>query len=522
MHTIRERISRWLIIFLVLFFTNLPYLYAIINAGDEFAFGGFLLNPLDGNTYLAKMYQGWRGDWLFTLPYSPDPGGGAFLNMFYIFLGHVSRITGFSLMATFHATRVLGSVAALLLLMRFYDRYLPKQASIIAFALAAIGSGLGWLTIPFDGFTSDFWVAEAYPFLANYANAHFPWGMCLILWLLLPRKIDRTQEGFSLAIMSFLLALIAPFGVAIVIMVWLGSVLSAWILNSKTKQEPNETILIDQQNAIRKAIWIGIGGVPILIYDFWVVRAHPVLVQWNTQNITPSPPFWDLLISFSPLILISGHAVWRFFRKRDQRIPVMYVWAVGAVVLMYIPFGLQRRFIHGLYIPLAGLAAWSFHDWLKRSRKSILIVVITFLLILPTNVVVLLSAKYGVDSHDSKLFLAQNEIQALRWIEVNTQSDALILASPDFGLFIPAQTGRRVIFGHPFESINAEQAKMIVSSFYSSGLEEDEMIRLLNEQQVDYVIWGPRERSLGNVTVISGLVEMYDEAGVAIYAWGRE
>jgi hypothetical protein len=67
--------------------TLLPYLWANAAAGSGHVFAGFLLNPLDGATYLAKMRQGWEGNWLFTLPFTADPGPGSFLFTYYLLLG---------------------------------------------------------------------------------------------------------------------------------------------------------------------------------------------------------------------------------------------------------------------------------------------------------------------------------------------------------------------------------------------------------------------------------------------------
>ena len=80
----KEQIFIWIVIFSVVSITTLPYLLAAGAGGDEYVFGGFLLNPIDGHSYLAKMYQGWMGNWAFTLPYTAQEGDGSLLFIFYI------------------------------------------------------------------------------------------------------------------------------------------------------------------------------------------------------------------------------------------------------------------------------------------------------------------------------------------------------------------------------------------------------------------------------------------------------
>lgn len=69
-------------------------------------------------------------------------------------------------------------------------------------------------------------------------------------------------------------------------------------------------------------------------------------------------------------------------------------------------------------------------------------------------------------AHAPAIFLEKSESQALVWISANTPKDSIILASPDMGLFIPADTGRKVLYGHPFETVNAEQEKAKVQTFF--------------------------------------------------------
>src|SRR5579859_4882016 len=86
---------RWVIILsgLLVAVTLLPYAWAFASntpiAGWQFM--GILPNPQDGATYLAKIGEGARGAWLFTLPYTPESSAqynGAAINEFYLLLGH--------------------------------------------------------------------------------------------------------------------------------------------------------------------------------------------------------------------------------------------------------------------------------------------------------------------------------------------------------------------------------------------------------------------------------------------------
>jgi hypothetical protein len=102
----------------------------------------------------------------------------------------------------------------------------------------------------------------------------------------------------------------------------------------------------------------------------------------------------------------------------------------------------------------------------------------------------------------------------MSWIVENTTDNALILASPSMGLFIPAYTGRRVIYGHPFETVSAvyrqNQAERLLTGDHISVDQA-----MCNE--IDFVLWGPREQALsqklpnlaGEVAYSSGEVTVY-------------
>ena len=131
---------------------------------------------------------------------------------------------------------------------------------------------------------------------------------------------------------------------------------------------------------------------------------------------------------------------------------------------------------------------------------------------------VILVALYGAQTHDPLLYLTRGEAQALAWIEINTPSDALVLAAPQTGMFIPAHTGRRVIYGHPFETAYAETQEVAVTWFFQEAAGDPASASaFLDRQAVDYVFYGPRERLLGDLPDLDELQVAWPGDGVAIY-----
>lgn len=498
-----------------------PFLWAYLTAGSDYYFGGFLFNPIDGNSYLAKMYQGWSGSWRFTLPYSHQSGDGAYLFLFYIALGHLARLTSQSLQTVFHLIRLIGSGILVFVIWNFYDRVCTThRARLIAFVLAIFGSGLGWLASFFGVMSSDLWVAEAYPFLSAYANPHFPLGMSILVWVLTPGgifgqvRISKNKIWVSafLAIIGVTLAILLPFGIVIAAVMLTG--LSIWDGWERVKKKEG-TILHKQllivkalysSNDFQKLMLLCIGATPVLVYQIWTTSTDPLLAIWNTQNLTITPPLWDLFVSFAPVLLFTIPGLWIVGRYMESNQRILVLWAIIGLFLLYVPWGLQRRFILGYMIPLAGLAGIGFDFIFSRQRRAALaMLILVFLMALPTNLLIVIGGVGAVQSREPMLFLSKDEKDSLMWLQKNSSQDAVILASPQMGLFIPAYTGRKVLYGHPFETVYAQEQESVVENFYSGNMNGDEISTLTN---IDFIYFGPRERKLGEFLPVeqSGLV----------------
>jgi hypothetical protein len=466
--------------FLIL--VSAPFVWATWAGYPNQVFGGFILNPMDGQTYLAKMYHGWLGHWKAVLPYTADAGSGAYLFIYYGFLGHIARWFNLGLPLVFDLARIAGAGLLVICLARFYWRLFGDSGKTIqALLLVVFGSGIGWLALPFGQITSDFWVAEAYPFLSSMVNPHFPLSLALILWLLTDLDNAGSLGGGVINLTtSFLLALIQPFGIIIVLMV----------LGGKAAWDGWET----RRLAWKKPLWVLLGGAPVLFYQFWVTRSSPIWENWTAQNLTLAPPAWDLILALSPALVLAVAGLVGVIRQRDKAGRLLVCWMVFSILLVYFPFNLQRRFMLGLFIPVAGLAVFGVHQWMaaRPGRLGWLPKALFFSSII-TNLIILTGAAIAIQTLQPTLYISRGEANALAWIKENTPQDALVLAGADTGLRIPANTGRRVIYGHPFETVNAVAEKQLVEDFFSGKMDGAQASQMITARQVDFVLGPPRK-----------------------------
>lgn len=504
---------------ILLALVTLPYVYAASQAGVTSVFGGFLLNPQDGNSYLAKMYLGWRGEWLFTLPYTAVKGQGVFLYFFYILLGHVARSLGMPLILAYHVARVLSAGVMSLAIYRFTVAYLPGgNTSRLAYVLACFGAGSGWLALPFNVVPSDFWVAEAYPFLSAYVNPHFPLSLALLLFLLMPVettevvRLGKLIRPVGTVLAAFALAVLSPFALVIGLMCWSGMVLwellQAYFRHSTARS----------QGYLYRLGWIALGGVPIVAYELAVTSSNTLLSGWSAQNLTPAPPLWDLILSLSPWLFLVPSGIRSALHGDNAKERLLIVWCIASLALLYTPWSLQRRFMVGIFIPVVTLAVLALSRWIHDGHRYWMWGALLIAIAVPTNLLVLQAGRHGVQTKDAMLYLSRDEVMALDWIQTNTSPDAIILAAPDTGLFIPARTGRRVIYGHPYETVQAEAQKLRVEHFFQ-GEQSPEMEALL--ARVDYVFYGPREREIGRNSILDSLSAAYKNPSVVIYSAKR-
>ena len=509
------REKRWALLWsaLIVGLTCLPFLVAWQATPSGAQYTGLLINHYDGQSYYAKMQQGVRGDWLFHLPFTPEPHEGSFIFTFYLALGQLAAALGLPIPLIYHLARALAGLFLLLVAYRFiacfFDRVPTRRA---AFLLLGFSAGLGWLLAPLGLMTADLWVAEGFTFLSILANPHFPLSIGLMLLIFL-KVLDLSEHPlhisriFVAAGLGLLLAVIQPFAVPIALVV-LGVYLA--LITGRDRQLPWSEIAVTGTAAAASA--------PIMLYDLYIYGTNHALAAWATQNLTPSLPPWNYALGYGLILLLAVGGISFTVRRRDRLDLFLLAWVSSVLVLLYLPFALQRRFITGLHVPLTLLAALGLEQliWPRvRARRRTLVTGLIVGLTALTNLFVPLVSVTGVAQGRQPLVMTSDEAAAYAWLGEQTGWTDTVLAPPESGQFIPAWAGNRVVYGHPFETIDAEAKEAEAAHFFSAEATVAQRRALLDHYGVRYVLTLSAEPDLDPTAL--GLLPVWSQGTATIY-----
>ena len=505
---------RWAaaIALLAVLLSSLPYIIAPAFAQTGSTFSGFLINPIDGFSYLAKMRQGADFAFEFRLPYAPEPGTGVVLFVYQLILGGIGGVVHLPLILTYHAARILGTLAMLGSSYLFFSHLLPTgRAKWSAFLLSAFGSGVGWIALPFELLPIDLWVPEAIPFLSAYANAHFPLAMAALIasvsLTIFPEILPNARLPLLFA-GGILLAILQPFAVvaiSIVITLWLSverihgtqvPQLKAWLLGLAA---------------------FAFGALPMLAYTWGVIRRHPVLAAWNQQNQTPTPPLIEVLFGFGVvLVLAIVGLVWGKARGWPGG-RLLITWMIVGFLMLYLPISLQRRLMLGLFVPLAALAGLGIEAFAQTRRRFALLLTATIALSVPSHLVVVGSGLVAVSRGEAGVVMEESDRDLIEWIDLNLPEDALFLAGLGTGNRLPAYADIRVLYGHPFETPRSDDQETLVRDLWSWDGDPLLGLAALRAAGVEYAFYGEEEKMLGAPSWLP-LVELaHREGGSELY-----
>jgi hypothetical protein len=523
----------------VLAASSLPYVLGYCCAPEGLEFGGFVVDLDDSFSYVAAMQQGIDGGWRYRVLFTPEDHPGAYLHTFYLALGKLSVPLGLSLLQMYHIGRLACGLLLLVTAYFFLSLFLESRAErMVAYSLVCFSSGLGWVVL-LTGSTTlaglsplDFWLMDAYTFFTILAFPHSAAAVALLLlFLTLALRHIETPRLWTLIVgtVSLLfLCIIHPFTALLID----GILLTYWVLLGIHRRT------VPGREGLSFAIWV-LAPVPLIAYYQSAFIGDPVLANWSAQNILASPPITHLLLGYGILTPLALAGAIHLLREAQERRLLLVAWVVAALILLYVPFTLQRRMVEGLHMPLCVLATVGLFAYLvplvmrsalaqrlarwRDYRSEGLQRLFLFSIIVatcPSNLYVIAGYGAAVSSHHPTLYYERNEVDAVDWLHEHTSATDTVLASYRIGRYVPARAGNRVFIGHFHETMHLEEKQRLADSFFQNTSGDDARRRLLSDYGIRYVFHGPAEKEMGGFdpSEASYLTRVYANESVAIYS----
>jgi len=522
---------RWVIVFgvglVLLAFT--PFVLMLVGgiAASDWQFMGVLHNYRDGATYLSKMFLGTQGKLMVQFLHTPEPHNPALIQVLYPLLGQIAGFTNISTIVLFHVARVISGVFMYMALYQLGALiWMRQRARRVFFVVAALGAGFGWIYVLVSGGrvdAPDLSIPEAFPFYSTVVNVHFPLTLACLALLAgvvistFRPGVNSTPQinngGLTAALASLALALLypqalVPFGAALAVFLGIG-----WLRRRRVDRRELSWLLV-----------IALPAVPLAVYYAAVVAFNPAIAEWNRQNVTAAPPPLALLVGLGLTLLLGLPGIVRALRRFEvDGDRFMLLWLAAMLIMMYLPTNIQRRFAVGMMIAIAYFATRSLEDfWFQRInrrwryRLALAVVPVMFftqLFVLFTPVLPVLIGR-PADSHG--LLLDRGYAAAFRWLGDRTALDDVVLVGPAGGVWLPGWAGARVVYGHPYETLQAETRYRQLVDWYSGRAAD--CAALLDQYSVAYVIRGPDEAVLGESPCFDDLTPVARFGRVSVYA----
>jgi hypothetical protein len=504
---------------LILVLGSIPIWEGYQAQTEELRFRGTYYDTQDYAVHMASMETGRHGEWKYQFRFTTEPHRPAFIKLFYTVLGHVSTWLGLASEFTFQLARLIFSFIALFALYKLMKQVFPELFwARIAFLLAALGSGLGWLQLIFNWTSTritpiDFWLADDYVFFSLSVFPHFAFvtsGMCiaLSLWLDFLEK-KRWVNIVYIALTAILVQFVNPIAFATVDLSLGGAALFSWWRTQKISRQDIEALVA-----------IAIAQVPLLAYNFLVLNNDPLWSQFTAQNQTLSPPpdyyLWGFALFWPLAVLGMILAV----RTRSNALGAAVLWVISAFLLAYAPVYIQRRFLQNITIPMAILATVGLKRLFETAAiqrpdmtrwRSSLVLLFVFLTSVSSIQMGLGQGAY-LQTYPENLYYPASLDSAMQWFRENARYNDFILASEQTSQVLAQKVGLRAYFGHEMETLHYKTKQMEVQSFFQGRLPE------LAHKPIKWIVYGPFEKEISpNFQPADNLKLVYDDQTLRIY-----
>jgi hypothetical protein len=148
--------------------------------------------------------------------------------------------------------------------------------------------------------------------------------------------------------------------------------------------------------------------------------------------------------------------------------------------------------------------------WQRRLTVGLLLVAF------PSNMLLMLAGVSAVFTRNPHALLTDPQWEAMAWLRENVPPETVVLADEELGTVVPGWGGgARVVYGHPFETVDAEIKRAAVNDFYAGRMSADEQAAFLDRHRVGIVV--VQAGRYGGPLPIAGTHQAWEFDSITIY-----
>jgi hypothetical protein len=498
--------------------TTLPYLVGHFVSYPGTAFTGIIEHSADTNNYLSYANQAAAGKWLFRNQMTGEPHGDVFFNLEWLLIGKIAALLHVSLAMGLSILRLF------CLLLMSYGVYWLSAFSLktifarrVAMVAIMAGGGFGWMAalhllhIRIDSsYFLDLTAALQFPFYWALKLPHFlvsetfvVMGLCFFL-----RAETRHSVADYVAAGACYLASGAcrPYDMLFLMCA------TGLYLAIDCRARLNWDLL-------RRGLPISI-CVPLLGYEFWIFKIHPVFRWWSLPGLPPPSP-WLLALSFGLSFLLFVAALWRWKTMNLHGAPALMACCLGLSVLFVYTYRFAHfsfQFATNIVVPLVMLGLIALEGFITRWReKRWGTALIIGLLVVNSLTSVALTGQAIVLAAKGDFRINQQQLEAFSWLDRHSQPNDLVLANYEISNHLPQYTHNAAFcgYGNTVQYAHKSQAQL---AFFRDNASAEFRAELLTQNGIRFLFATPEEagrlRSAGQRLP---LTEIYRNDAAVVY-----
>lgn len=443
-------------------------------------------------TYYTKMSVGSEGSLLYENRYTTEPGSSrAPIYLFYVALGHLSRLTHISIIPFFFIARLVFGliyISTLLVAIRFFIS--EERIRLIAYPLLVFGTGFSFLGLG----SADWFLYDLIPSARFLYFPHITLGNTLFLLSLMlvisGRRRGKWNLIFGGGICALLLFFILPFHLYTL----LPLIQVVFVYDFITRS---------RQRIIRDWLLFHCLVLPGIVVLLLPSVISPIWSEYQKHLLHYKIPFWKRAFGLGLFIPMG---IWAFIYAKNIPLfirTVMGIWSAWIFVfpeIALVPGGV-RAFEAMPTFPLGILSAFGIAYYLQKRTAahpkakrldglSLAPILLPLAILLFASNITHIQAirRAGKSLEDPRYFLSSEIIDVGNWIDQNINQDRAVLSSFADGNILPFYGRRKVYLGQDPETLNFFEKNEIVEKILRAETTPDQLKSLMIQHRIGVVV----------------------------------